>query len=389
MRDEVEASYGLASASTFGEQASAVEAVDALRASRSRSPVDYLRFASAEIALRLLGRTGEGLAANLHLDSVRQMLSQAEDPRARTSASYTIASALAQRGDYEEARSWLAQFFEDAEEFGLGFAMPYANWTLAQVAIGQRRFSEAERALQAVEDAAARRQEHHHLFNAKVLRARLLLQTGEAATAAACVAFEPDVPLIPSWQAEYLATRALALACVGDTDAAVESGDAALSTSAALQVRGLVLGSRAVAALGNPSMADREASALIHMGRRLSVWDPVVCAVRASPALADEIASRKELRPTLEALCQRTGDIALARRAGFRTRATSRPSEVLSPREYEVLELIALGYKNGDISRALFIADSTTKVHVSHILEKLGVRTRAEAVARLQMFERG
>jgi len=32
------------------------------------------------------------------------------------------------------------------------------------------------------------------------------------------------------------------------------------------------------------------------------------------------------------------------------------------------------------------IADSTTKVHVRHILEKLGVRTRAEAVARYEMF---
>jgi DNA-binding NarL/FixJ family response regulator len=79
----------------------------------------------------------------------------------------------------------------------------------------------------------------------------------------------------------------------------------------------------------------------------------------------------------------------MARRAGFRTRATSTPSELLSPREYEVLGLIARGYKNRDISRALFIADSTTKVHVRHILEKLGVRTRAEAAARLRMFEGG
>jgi DNA-binding NarL/FixJ family response regulator len=34
----------------------------------------------------------------------------------------------------------------------------------------------------------------------------------------------------------------------------------------------------------------------------------------------------------------------------------------------------------------LFIANSTTKVHVRHILEKLGVRTRAEAVARYEKF---
>jgi DNA-binding NarL/FixJ family response regulator len=137
------------------------------------------------------------------------------------------------------------------------------------------------------------------------------------------------------------------------------------------------------------SRARRDVSALVEFGRLLDAWDPVVCAIRASPRLAEAIGEQQELRPTLEALCQRTGDAAMARRAGFRTRATSTPSELLSPREYEVLGLIARGYKNRDISRALFIADSTTKVHVRHILEKLGVRTRAEAAARLRMFEGG
>ena len=46
----------------------------------------------------------------------------------------------------------------------------------------------------------------------------------------------------------------------------------------------------------------------------------------------------------------------------------------------------ARGMKNQEIARALFISPSTTKVHVRHILEKLGVRTRAEAVLRLEMF---
>jgi DNA-binding NarL/FixJ family response regulator len=123
------------------------------------------------------------------------------------------------------------------------------------------------------------------------------------------------------------------------------------------------------------------------MATGLDIWDPLVCGLRSAPALGDAIAAREEVRPLLESLYRRTGDAALARRAGFRTRATSKPIEILSPREYEVLGLIARGFKNRDISRALYIADSTTKVHVRHILEKLGVRTRAEAAARLQMFD--
>jgi DNA-binding NarL/FixJ family response regulator len=121
----------------------------------------------------------------------------------------------------------------------------------------------------------------------------------------------------------------------------------------------------------------------------LDIWDPIVCGLRSAPGLVDAIAADDELRPTLESLYRRTGDHALARRAGFRTRATAKPVEILSPREYEVLGLIARGLRNRDISRVLFIAESTTKVHVRHILEKLGVRTRAEAAARLKMFDDG
>ena len=52
----------------------------------------------------------------------------------------------------------------------------------------------------------------------------------------------------------------------------------------------------------------------------------------------------------------------------------------------EVLGLIARGMKTSEIAKALFISQSTAKVHVRHLLEKLGVRTRAEAVARYRMF---
>ena len=58
-----------------------------------------------------------------------------------------------------------------------------------------------------------------------------------------------------------------------------------------------------------------------------------------------------------------------------------RRTEGLSKREYEVYELLAQGRSNREIAKALFISESTTKVHVRHIFEKLKVRTRAEAAA--------
>jgi LuxR family maltose regulon positive regulatory protein len=56
--------------------------------------------------------------------------------------------------------------------------------------------------------------------------------------------------------------------------------------------------------------------------------------------------------------------------------------EPLSPRELEVLRLIAAGLSNSDISAQLFLALDTVKGHNRRIFEKLGVQRRTEAVAR-------
>ncbi len=53
----------------------------------------------------------------------------------------------------------------------------------------------------------------------------------------------------------------------------------------------------------------------------------------------------------------------------------------LSPREREVLALIAEGLDNPTVARRLFLSESTVKNHVTNIYDKIEVRTRAEAVA--------
>ena len=52
----------------------------------------------------------------------------------------------------------------------------------------------------------------------------------------------------------------------------------------------------------------------------------------------------------------------------------------LSPREREVLGLLADGLGVAQISRRLFISESTTKTHISKLYEKLGAGNRAQAL---------
>jgi DNA-binding NarL/FixJ family response regulator len=59
----------------------------------------------------------------------------------------------------------------------------------------------------------------------------------------------------------------------------------------------------------------------------------------------------------------------------------------LSQREREVLRLVAAGYSNREIAKALFVAEGTVKNHVSNILTKMGARDRTRAV--LKAAERG
>jgi DNA-binding NarL/FixJ family response regulator len=77
------------------------------------------------------------------------------------------------------------------------------------------------------------------------------------------------------------------------------------------------------------------------------------------------------------------GESALSPSVASRLVGRVRASEAgaLSPRELEIIKLIADGANNREAAAKLFISEATIKTHLIHIFEKLGVRDRAAAVA--------
>jgi DNA-binding CsgD family transcriptional regulator len=138
--------------------------------------------------------------------------------------------------------------------------------------------------------------------------------------------------------------------------------------------------------------------------------DVLVATWQETVSLTEDFGDVYELarvRATLAGIHRAAGDTAAARELGDLARATAHElgasplledlraigstptrgtaaSDALTPREQEILGLVAEGRSNGEIGRQLFISTKTVSVHVSNILAKLGAagRTEAAAIAR-------
>lgn len=353
--------------------------LEALHQRQDHSPLDLIRYSvlkNTHDRLHVGVRDVSALETSLHV------LPNVEDPRARTTLLFNAAYAFGLRSDYDRALVLVEQLKEEIAQFGLDFVRPYCEAVSAQLKLGIRRFGESELHLRTLEQQLARRYSVFHDLNVRTLRARLLLQLGRIDEALDRLTTISEERTIPSMMAEFHATRAVAFAIAGDAAKAHAEGDLAHGVSSTIEVRVLCACARTVVEVR--AGKKHAAADLVRLAFQLGTWDPLVTIFRAVPEIPAAAAEDRDVRAALAELYERSRDMTLARRSGLPIRLVRSPEETLSPREMEILGLMAQGQKNAQMARALFISESTVKVHVRHVLEKLGVRTRAEAVSKFQ-----
>jgi DNA-binding NarL/FixJ family response regulator len=104
--------------------------------------------------------------------------------------------------------------------------------------------------------------------------------------------------------------------------------------------------------------------------------DLIVTAYRGSPELLAALLRDSEIAEVAGYVVARASDQPLAASMGLDMLQAIDPVFALSPREREIYALLCEGLSNSDIAQRLFISPETVKVHVRHVFDKLGIRSR-------------
>ena len=364
--------------------ADAVEYLDAFAQVREPALNDVVRMANAGlmIGIRRRGVT-EALAAH---EQATHLVGRATDPMIRTAFWNTYGYASALNGRYEQALRAAAKELDEAKAFRLTFVEPHAHLVTALAAIGLRDLSTGESSLETVFDFGRRLEDAFLVVTGSAVLARLRIARGDCFGAVeATSSFEASADAI--LYAESSAVRAMSLAALGKNDEAratiadLPHGRSHAEAKAFEELANLIIARNESE---NVAFAKDSFASISALGQ----FDALVTAIRAYPLLI-ELALRSGHGDLVAELLRRSNDLDLAQRYGLETnRTVISDTSVLSPRETEVLELVAGGRTNEEVAVLLFISPVTVKAHLRHIYEKLGVRNRVEAVARLKTLDR-
>jgi DNA-binding NarL/FixJ family response regulator len=313
------------------------------------------------------------------LEDARQcveLLPELRDPVARCSFRSVYSYGLALSCDYEEALVQADELLLDAREYRFDIAVPYALTTRAVALAGMKNYELAHIAINQARATARKINDIFGLQNAYAIEVRTLLQQNHVANACAIEPPEGQPVIMGIW-AEAQASRALALACLGRYGEAAALAEEARTSSRGIEARVLAAGVDAIVAIktGASSCVDAAAK-LVEDASASKGFDLLVSCYRASPDLLDALLRERSTQERMVYLLRRVDDLSIADELGHEPLEALSPFETLSPRELEIYACLVQGLSNREIGRRLFIAPSTVKIHVRHVYDKLGVRSR-------------
>jgi ATP/maltotriose-dependent transcriptional regulator MalT len=294
-----------------------------------------------------------------------------------------LGTALVLGADYAAALDVAEVELSEAERLGLDFVVPHALCMRANAETGLRRQAAARKTLRAALELAGAVHDNHSTTNARVIEAKLLLAQGKSAEALAVLRSEPVEWPNLVMQAEFFGMRALAAACAEDWSRTATSAQESARISDQIEAELPALWAVGIAQLrssGDPSGV----LAAYDRAQETGHLDSIVSSYRAYPPILRLLNNDPDRSAKLVGLIEVADDHALARRFKIALKEPLAPAQtILTSREKQVAGLLCQGFSNAEIGRALWIEESTAKVHVQHIFRKLRVRSRTEAAIRI------
>ena len=351
------------------EETPPLDANDLLRANQCR----------LQFALRW-GQLTEALAG---LANPLALVDRSADPIVRTGFLQTYGTALSLSARYRESGEIADRQIEEAQRFGLEWVLPHGLEMRGIAQFGLRDFKGALRTLAESRRLATQQGNIHSQLNALVLEARIHICRGSPERALVVLEGRGRGRANSGMEGDYLATQAFALACCGARPEAMATLAASEAATDHLEARILRAFTKAVA--NDPSEQDetldlQSISAALNIANEAGNFDGFVIAYRGCPKILLSLSQVTALDVTPFLDLVHSLDAQLASRIGLRPQLRKTDNgDPLTARESEVFELVRQGLSNREIGRTLWISESTVKVHVRHIFEKLGVRSRTEA----------
>jgi DNA-binding CsgD family transcriptional regulator len=380
-----EALVGLYFAASELDAPDAATALEELETSEEHTPDGILRIE----VLRLTRATrGGGVSQALQAAMPKVHLAdRATDRLGLTAFLHMLATCLNLGARYAESLDIAERQLGVASDYRLELPVVHAQLNLAISHLGLRDFQRSNEALDDVRQRLPSSGDPYLEAAVRVIECRSLITRQSFADALALTADRGDTISSPPVRAEYLSCRALALACAGELDEAEALiRDAYEVFPASLELRVISNAVNAVISIQTRDGShDAHAKAAWAAARATGNFDSLVCSYRAQPEILRAVLDDESCRRASIQLLARTRDHVLAHEFGITEVGLAERRGALTTRESHVLGELEQGLSNREIAQRLFISEATVKAHLRHIYEKMGVRTRAELLAKRTM----